>query len=85
MCANMFQIVLLHAMSYDMLGCAGCHIMPTCVKEFQGNKRNKQAKMQLNEHIRELISRDFIFFKRGMLGILIIFSNTCQVKMCAKC
>ena len=58
--------------------------MLICVKEFQGNKRNNQAKMKGNEHIRGLISRDFIFFKRGMIGTLIICSNTCQVPMCAK-
>ena len=37
--------------------------------------------MEGNEHIRGLISCDFIFFKRGMLSTLIICSNTCQVLM----
>jgi len=55
--------------------------MPICVKECQGNKRKKQAKIKGNEHIRGLKSRDFIFFKMGMLGRLIIWSNTCQVLM----
>ncbi len=54
-------------------------------QEFQGNKTNNQAKMKGNEHIIGLISRDFIFFKRGMLGTLIICSNTFQVPMRAKC
>jgi len=58
--------------------------MPICVKEFQGNKRKNQDKMQGNEHIRELTSHDFIFFKRSMLGTLIIGSNTCQVPTYAK-
>ena len=59
--------------------------MPICVKEYQGNKKKNEAKMKVYEHIRGLISEDFIFFKRGMLGTLIIGSNTCQVPMCAKC
>ena len=59
--------------------------MPICVKDFQGKKRNNRAKMQVNEHIKGLISHDFIFLKRGMLGTLIICSNTCQMPMCAKC
>ena len=37
--------------------------------------------MKGNEHIRGLISQDFIFFERGMLGTLIVCSNTCQVLM----
>ena len=58
--------------------------MPICVKEYQGNKKKNQAKMKGNEHIRGLIGKDFIFFKRGMRGTLIIASKTCQVPMCAK-
>ena len=54
--------------------------MPICVKEYQGKRKN-QAKMQGNEHIRELISKDFIFFKRGMLGNI----RACQeVPECAR-
>ena len=59
--------------------------MPICVKEYQGNKRNNQAKMQGNEHIRGLISWYFIFLKMGMLGTLIIGPNTFQIPLCAKC
>jgi len=59
--------------------------MPICIKEFQTKKRNNQAKMQGNEHIRGLICGDFIFVKRGMQGTLIIGSNpsanVCQVLM----
>lgn len=58
--------------------------MPICVKEYQGNKNNNQAKMKGNEQIRRLISEDFIFFKTDMLGTLIRGPNTCQVPMCAK-
>ena len=58
--------------------------MPIYVKDFQDNKRNNQAKILGNEHIRGLISWDFIFFKMGMLGTLIIGLNTCKVPMCAK-
>lgn len=35
------------------------------VKEFEDNKSNNQAKMQGNEHIRGLISHEFIFFQKG--------------------
>ena len=43
------------------------------------------SRQQKEEPIRGLISRDFIFFKRGMLVTLIIGPNTCQVALCAKC
>ena len=61
--------------------------MPICVKEFQGNKRNNQAKMKGNEHIRGLISWDFIFFQKGHarhtnnMFQYMPSSNVCQVLM----
>ena len=54
-------------------------------EENQGNKKKNQVKMQGNEHIRGLISQEFILSKRGMLSTLILCFNTCQVPMCAKC
>ena len=42
-------------------------------------------RQQKEEPIRGLISWDFIFFKRGMLTILIIGPNKFQVAVCAKC
>ena len=43
------------------------------------------SRQQKEEPIRGLISQEFIFLKRGMLGTLIIGPNTCQVALCAKC
>ena len=43
------------------------------------------SRQQKEEPIRGLISQDFIFFKRGMLGTLIIGPNTYQLSLCAKC
>ena len=43
------------------------------------------SRKKKEEPIRGLISQDFIFLKRGMLGTLIIGPNTCQVALCAKC
>jgi len=39
-----------------------------------------QDQMQVNEHIRGLISQDFTFSKRCMFGTLTIGSNTFQVQ-----
>ena len=39
------------------------------------------SRQRKEEPIRGLISQEFIFLKRGMLGTLIIGSNTCQVLM----
>ena len=46
---------------------------------------SRSVKATKEEPIRGLISRDFIFFKMGILGTLIIGPNTCQVALCAKC
>ena len=46
---------------------------------------SRSFKEKKEEPIRGLISQDFIFLKRGMLGTLIIGPNTCQVALCAKC
>jgi len=64
-----------------MLGCVGYQAMPICVEECQGKKWKNRDKIQGNEHIRGLGSQYFIFFKRGILGTLIIGSNTCKVLM----
>ena len=55
-------------------------------KDVQGAKVCQYvSRQQKEEPIIGLISRDFIFFKRGMLGTLIIGPNTCEVALCAKC
>ena len=46
----------------------------------QGKKREKQVKLQGNEHIRGLISHKFTFSKRGILGTLTLGGNRWQVK-----
>ena len=38
------------------------------VKDSQGNKMEKQVKLQGKEHIRGLVIHQFTFSKRGMLG-----------------
>ena len=43
------------------------------------------SRQQKEAPIRGLISQDFIFLKRIMLGTLIIGPNTFQVALCAKC
>ena len=68
-----------------MLGYVGFQGMTICVKEYEGNKKKNQDKMKGNIHIRGLISQELIFFKRGMVGTLIIGSNTFQVPIYAKC
>ena len=53
----------------------------------QGARVCKYVSRQQKEEpiLRGLISQDFIFLKRGMLGTLIIGPNTCQLELCAKC
>ena len=50
------------------------------LREFQGKKREKNIKLQGNEHIRGLISHQFTFFVRGMLGTPTLGANRFQVK-----
>ena len=50
------------------------------VRDFQDNKRKKKVKLQGNEHIRGLISHQFTFSKRGMLGTLTVGGNRRQVQ-----
>ena len=50
------------------------------VKDCQDNKREKKVKLQGNEHIKGLISHQFTFSKRGMLGTLTLGGNRCQVQ-----
>jgi len=48
-------------------------------KDYQGNKREEQVKLQGNEHIIGLISHQFTFSMRGMLGTQTLGANRCQV------
>ena len=82
--ANMCQIVRRHVKHVMM-----CQVIRNskiykgvsmCARDFQGNKREKQVKLQGNEHIRELISHQFNFSKRGMLGTPTLGANRCRVK-----
>ena len=50
-------------------------------KDYQGKKREKQVKLQGNEHIRGLISHQFTFSKRGMLNTLTLGDNRFQVQI----
>jgi len=49
-------------------------------KDCQGKKKEKQVKLQGNEHIRGLISHQFTFSKRGMLGTPTLGGNRFQVQ-----
>lgn len=48
-------------------------------KEYQGNKREEQVKIQGNEHIIGLIIHQFTFSMRGMLGTPTVGANRFQV------
>ena len=48
-------------------------------RDYQGNKKEKQVKIQGNEHIIGLISHQFTFSKRGMLCKETLGGNECQV------
>ena len=50
------------------------------VRDCQNNKREKKVKLQGTEHIRGLISHQFTFFERGMLGTLTLGGIRCQVQ-----
>ena len=69
--AKMFQVIR-HAKM--------CKSVSMRVREFQDNKREKKVKLQGNEHIRGLISHQFTFSKRGMLGTLTLGGNRFQVQ-----
>ena len=49
------------------------------VRDCQGNKMEEQVKLQGNDHILGLISHQFTFFMRGMLGTPKLGANMCQV------
>ena len=53
-------------------------------RDFQGNKREKQVKLQGNEQIIGLIIHQFSFSKRGMLGTTTLGANRCQVLVNSK-
>ena len=69
--AKMFQ-VLRHAKM--------CKGVTMCVKDGQGNKMEKQVKLQGDEHIRGFIRHQFTFSMRGMLGTPTLGVNRCQVQ-----
>ena len=68
--AKMFQ-VLRHAKM--------CKGVTMRVRDDQGNNMKKKVKIQGDEHIRGLISHQFTFSKRGMLGTPTLGANRFQV------
>ena len=81
--ANMFQIVQRHVKYVNMCQVLRhaniCNGVTIHVRDYQGNKKEKQVKIQGNEHIIGLISHQFTFSKRGMLCTPTIGRNECQV------
>ena len=51
------------------------------VRGCQDNRMEKKVKLKGNEHIRGLISQQFTFSKRGMLGTPTLGNNRCQVQI----
>ena len=84
--AKMCQIVRRHVKHDNMCQvirhanmCKGVSNMRA--RDCQGNKREKQVKLHVNEHIRGLISHQFTFSKRGMLGTPKLGTNRCRVQI----
>ena len=87
--ANMCQIVRRHAKQAKM-----CQVLRHAkmykgvtmhARDYQGNKREEQVKLQGNERIRGLLSHQFTFFMRGMLGTPTLAAK-CKVSlMHSKC
>ena len=79
--AKMCQIVPRHGKHVKMCQVIRhakmCKGVSMHAKDCQGNKREKQVKLQGNEHIRGLISHQFTFSKRGMLGTPTLGGNRC--------
>ena len=79
----MWQIVGIHVKHAKMCQVIRhakmCKGMSMRVRDYQDNKREKEVKLQGNEHIIWLISRQFTFSKRGMLGTSTLGGNRCQV------
>ena len=48
-------------------------------RDYQGNKKKKQVKLQGNEHIIVLIIHQFTFSRRDMLCTPTLGGNKCQV------
>ena len=80
---NMFQIVRRHVKYANMCQVLRhaniCNGVTIHARDYQGNKKEKQVKIQGNEHIIGLISHQFTFSKRGMLCIPKLGGNECQV------
>ena len=81
--ASMYQIVQRHAKQAKMCQVLRHAKMYNGVKMHargcQGNKMQEQVKIQGNEHIIGLISYQFTFYMRGMLGTPTLGANRCQV------
>ena len=82
--AKMYQIVLRHVKHANMCQVIRhakmCKGVSMRARDCQGKKREKQVKLQGNEHIRGLISHQFTFSKKGMLDTPTLGANRCQVQ-----
>ena len=82
--AKMCQIVQRHVKNAKMCQVIRhakmCKGVSMHARDIQGNKREKQVKLQGNEHIRGLKRYQFTFSKRGMLGTPTLGTNRCQVQ-----
>ena len=81
--ANMCQMVWRHVKHDNMCQVLRhakmCKGVTMRAKDYQGNKGEKQVKLQGNEHIIGLTSHHFTFSKRGMLGTPTLGTNMCEV------
>ena len=82
--AKMCQIVRRHVKHVNMCQLIRhakmCKGVSMRARDCQGNKREKKVKIQGNKHIIGLISHQFTFSRRGMLGTPTLGANRCQVK-----
>ena len=80
---NMCQIVRMHSKYANMCQMIRhariCNGVTIHVEEYQGDKKEKQVKIQGNEHFIGLISHQFTFSKRGMICTPTLGGNECQV------
>ena len=81
--ANMCQRVRRHVKYANMCQVLRhaniCNGVTIHARDYQGNKKEKQVKIQGSEHIIGLISHQFTFSKRGMLCTPTLGGNECQV------
>ena len=82
--AKMCQIVqrhVKHAKMFQVIRHAKlCKGVSMCARDCQGKKWEKKVKLQGNEHIRGLMSHQFTFSKRVMLGTPTLGANRSQVQ-----